>query len=177
MSKRVFLPGDPIPWFVCRSTNNPAFHFDTAAGRYLVLSFFGSAANEKSAAILNYVCTKLRPLFNDDNIAFFGVSIDPVDEREKRVTQMEPGIRYFWDFDGAVSDLYGAIDTAELPLLDPSSFRSFTLVIDPCLRVMTRISMDDPAQHNQALAVYLLALPPAGNLPAHAPVLILPHVL
>src|SRR3954469_10496835 len=103
MSKRVFLSGDPIPWFVCRSTNNPAFHFDAAAGRYLVLSFYGSAAVERNAAVIAYVSTKLRPLFNDDNIAFFGVSIDPNDETGQRVKQMDPGIRYFWDFDGAVS--------------------------------------------------------------------------
>ena len=176
MSKRVFLSGDPIPWFVCRSTNNPAFHFDTAAGRYLVLSFYGSAAVERNAAVIAYVSTKLRPLFNDDNIAFFGVSIDPNDETEQRVKQMDPGIRYFWDFDGAVSALYGAIDAPEMPLLDPAAYRPFTLVIDPSLRVMANIPMTDIAKHNDMLLALLVRLPPAAGLPSHAPVLILPNV-
>src|SRR5579871_2966669 len=166
MNKRVFFPGDPVPWFVCRSTNNPAFHFDTAAGRYLVLSFYGSAAADRNAAAINHICTKLRALFNDDNIAFFGVSIDPQDESEERVKQMDPGIRYFWDFDGAVSTLFGAIDAGSVPFSAETECRSFTLVIDPSLRVMARISMADPAKHNQMLAAFLLALPPVGNLPA-----------
>lgn len=174
MSKRVFLPGDPVPWFVCRSTNNPTFHFDTAAGRYLVLSFFGSAAIEKNAAALSHIGTKLRPLFDDENIAFFGVSIDSADEDERRVKQMDPGIRYFWDFDGAVSALYGAIDAAGIS--GETAYRSFTLVIDPDLRVVANISMADAAKHNEMLSMVLTSLPPIGNLTLQAPVLVLPNL-
>ena len=36
--------GDPAPWFHQRSPTNPNYAFDTAAGRYIVLCFFGSAA-------------------------------------------------------------------------------------------------------------------------------------
>jgi hypothetical protein len=38
-------PGDPAPWFKQRSFANPSYTFDTAAGRYIVLCFFGSAAD------------------------------------------------------------------------------------------------------------------------------------
>jgi hypothetical protein len=38
-------PGDPAPWFNQRSTSNPSYAFDTAAGRYIVLCFFASAGD------------------------------------------------------------------------------------------------------------------------------------
>ena len=38
------LPGDAAPWFTAPESNNPEFHFSSAAGRYLVLTFFGSAS-------------------------------------------------------------------------------------------------------------------------------------
>ena len=41
----MLTPGDPAPWFTARSTVNPRFTLDTEAGRYLVLCFFGSAAD------------------------------------------------------------------------------------------------------------------------------------
>jgi hypothetical protein len=37
--------GEPAPWFECRSPVNPRFHFDTIAGRFIVLCFFGSCSN------------------------------------------------------------------------------------------------------------------------------------
>src|SRR5690606_2107182 len=127
--------GDPAPWFRCRSTNNPAFSFDTVAGRYVVLCFFGSAAAEASARALAAVHGSLRPLFDDDRLSFFGVSTDPADERLGRVRQVTPGIRYFWDFDGRVSRLYGALDDAS-PGPGGIPRPAFTLVLDPALRVI-----------------------------------------
>lgn len=46
-------PGDPAPWFKQRSTSNPAYAFDTTAGRHIVLCFFGFAADPKAAAALS----------------------------------------------------------------------------------------------------------------------------
>ncbi len=40
------LPGDTAPWFAQRSTSNPRYVFDTAAGRYLVLCFLGSGSDD-----------------------------------------------------------------------------------------------------------------------------------
>jgi hypothetical protein len=39
MTRPTFSIGDAAAWFICRSTNHPAFHFDTAAGRSIVLCF------------------------------------------------------------------------------------------------------------------------------------------
>jgi hypothetical protein len=39
---RVLQVGDPVPWFKQNSTSNPHYSFDTAAGRYVVLCFYGT---------------------------------------------------------------------------------------------------------------------------------------
>ena len=33
--------GEPAPWFVAPTTTNPKYHFDSVAGRAIVLCFFG----------------------------------------------------------------------------------------------------------------------------------------
>lgn len=50
--------GEPAPWFECRSSVNPRFHFDTAAGRYIVLTFFPSAANGHIRQFLDRVSAR-----------------------------------------------------------------------------------------------------------------------
>lgn len=179
MTRRTFYIGDPVPKFKCRSTNNPEFNFDTAAGRYLVLTFFGSAKSEKSASVLKMISGELRRYFDDNKVSFFGVSIDPHDETESRVREMIPGIRYFWDFDCMVSTGYGAIDP-ESPKTDGQLvYHSFTLVLDPFLRVIGNITLADAEKHNQILANLLTNLRPIDHhagVPLNAPALILPRV-
>src|SRR5215212_10124650 len=104
----MLIPGDPAPWFTARSTVNPAYGFDTVAGRWIVLSFFGSAADPRSRRILDDF-EKSRDRFDVANACFFGVSTDPEDERQSRVQQKWPGMMWFWDFDLAISRLYGAL--------------------------------------------------------------------
>jgi len=176
MSRTILNPGDPVPWFTCRSTNNPAFVFDTAAGRHIVLSFYGSAGVERNAAILRHVTTTLRRSFDDENIAFFGISIDPQDESEARVKQMEPGIRYFWDFDGRLSAAYGAVDASRPWDEGKSEYRSFTLVLDPGLHVIANIAMADPDRHNEILSRIVANLPRMASVDVPAPVLVLPNL-
>ncbi len=176
MGRREFYTGDPVPWFICRSTNNPNFNFDTAAGRYLVLCFYGSAATSNAAPVLRQIVSALRPRFDDEKVAFFGISVDPKDEAESRVQQMEPGIRFFWDFDGRVSKIYGAIDPDDVGPDGEPPYHAFTLVVDPMLRVIANIPLGDPQKHNQTLATLLANLPALDNLNLQAPVLILPNL-
>src|SRR5688572_30338311 len=99
-------PGEPAPWFVSRTSGNPRYHFDSVAGRYVVLSFFRSAADPLSAQVLaGFAAHAAR--FDDDNAAFFGVSEDAEDERLARVADRVPGFRYFWDAGGAIGAAYG----------------------------------------------------------------------
>lgn len=170
--------GEPAPWFFCAASNNPAFHFDTVAGRYVVLSFLGSAGDATSAAALTDVRGPLRAFFDDTKVSFFGVSIDPADRDTGRLRQLTPGIRFFWDVDRAVSRLYGAIAASAGP--DEVMYRRFTLVLDPSLRLLRCIPLRDAATHTEALRRALDALPPLADhagTELSAPVLIVPRVL
>lgn len=173
MTSPTWLPGDPVPDFAVRSSNSERFHFNTAAGRYIVLSFFGSAGRDAGRAINAHVAAR-RTLFDDARLCWFGVSIDPLDESAGRVSQLLPGIRYFWDFDHAVSRRYGALRATAGGQLE---YTPFTLVIDPMLRVLAAIPVNDG--HNEALERFLARLPALdthAGVPLAAPVLVLPRV-
>src|SRR5580765_4990005 len=105
----MLLPGDIAPWFKAASSVNPKFHFDTVAGRYVVLSFFASAKHPVSEKLLAEV-SRRKERFDVTNIVFFGVSVDPEDQQ--RLQQGWPGIIYFWDSDLAVSRQYGVVGEA-----------------------------------------------------------------
>jgi len=164
--------GEPAPWFFCRTQRRPRFAFDTIAGRYIVLSFFGSASAPNSVTLLNSIKAN-RARFDDKNLSFFGVSVDPADEAENRTPDSLPGIRYFWDFDRAVSALYGALDHA-------GAFRPVTYVLDPALRVLAAVPFSaDARMHVAALGTVLEKLPKVGDpvpAAAQAPVLVVPSV-
>jgi predicted 2-oxoglutarate/Fe(II)-dependent dioxygenase YbiX/peroxiredoxin len=171
-------PGDPAPWFHQRSAGNPRYAFDTAAGRYVVLCFYASAGTDLGR---NAVATVLanRDLFDDTRMCFFGVSIDPGDEAEARVREMIPGIRYFWDFDGAVSARYGAIPK-DTKLPQPRvSARQFWMVLDPTLRVMRVVPFAPDGSEQAELFAWLKDLPPPerfAGFEVPAPILVLPNV-
>jgi predicted 2-oxoglutarate/Fe(II)-dependent dioxygenase YbiX/peroxiredoxin len=174
---RLLLPGDPAPWFVQRSTSSPRYHFDTAAGRWIVLCFFATAADPSSRAALGAVAA-CRRVFDDDFACFFGVSLDPADEAQQRVAQSLPGIRFFWDFDGAVSAAYGVVPVGRSPGGRIDAVRKW-VILDPALRVhrVLPISGDDGGA--AALTAALAELPPVeryAGADVAAPVLVLPGV-
>jgi predicted 2-oxoglutarate/Fe(II)-dependent dioxygenase YbiX len=175
----MYLPGDPVPMFVAESAGNPRYHFDTVAGRYVVIAFLGSSLHPVAAAALQQV-TEALEIFDDRHLAFFGVSADPDDRNEGRLRQRIPGIRYFWDFDLGIGRLFGATDTtspeaAELRTTGAMRYRQFWLVLDPMLRVL----LEAPLEHGEAVMRFLRALPPVAThagVECFAPVLILPRV-
>ncbi len=174
----VLSPGDPAPWFQQRSTSNPRYVFDTAAGRWIVLCFFGTAGDPASQAALASVAAN-RDLFDDERACFFGVSLDPRDEAERRVAEAMPGLRYFWDFDGAVARLYGAVPRDATPEKGAVAMRRFWAVLDPTLRVRRIFPFRPGAAEAPELFEYLRALPlPSrhAGFDVPAPVLILPDV-
>ena len=48
----MLTPGEPAPWFRARNTDHPRYLFDTVAGRYVILCFFGSAGDPSSGRVL-----------------------------------------------------------------------------------------------------------------------------
>ncbi|MDB6001628.1 MAG: Fe(II)-dependent oxygenase superfamily protein [Rhizobacter sp.] len=167
---RLLDVGEPAPWFVCASTANDRYIFSSAAGRHVVLAFFGSAQTAFGQRLLAWA-EALCDLFNDEGVSFFGVCTDPADRDQQRVVPRSSGIRHFWDFDKAVSTSYGALNEAGAP-------RPVVYVLDPMLRVVHRCTFDNEDDWT-GLAIRLAELPqPETPYPARlqAPVLCVPHV-
>jgi peroxiredoxin/predicted 2-oxoglutarate/Fe(II)-dependent dioxygenase YbiX len=172
------LPGDPAPWFHQRPASTSQGVFDAAAGRYIVLCFFGTSADAAGKSAIDAVLDN-GGLFDDVNVSLFGVSLNRVDEQEKRVPDRFPGLRFLWDFDGTVSKLCGAIPRdaelgrGKLPV------RRLWVVLDPTHRVLkvTPFSRDDSAA--KEVLAYIQNLPPPSRFAGfevQAPILVLPNV-
>ena len=170
-------PGDPAPWFRQRAGSNPAYVFDTAAGRYIVLCFYGSAGDARGRNTIREVFAR-RAFFDDVRACFFGVSLDPQDEAEKRVAESMPGLRFFWDFDATISRLYGAVPKDAEPGKELRG-RRFWIVLDPMLRVLKVVPFADNGRDVADLFAFLDSLPPPerfAGFEIQAPILILPNV-
>jgi len=150
---------------------------DVIGGRYIVLCFFAAAdARGKSAVAAAFA---ERGLFDDENASFFGVSIDPADKARKRVVGQTPGFRFFWDFDGKISRLYGAIPRDAEPAENRVRLRRIWVVLDPTLRVLKVTPFAEDGSDAEELLNYLKSLPPASRFAGfevQAPILILPNV-
>jgi predicted 2-oxoglutarate/Fe(II)-dependent dioxygenase YbiX len=164
-----FVPGQPAPWFHAAALGaNPRFAFHTAAGYWMVMLFMGSGANEGSQAALDLVRAN-RDLFDDQRACFFGITIDPGDAQQNRIAHEMPGIRWFLDYDRAVSTLYGAARVSG----DTISYTPHWLLLDPMLRVHRGAALADGAGIFAELR-RIVAAPPV-DVPA--PVLVVPDVL
>lgn len=169
--------GEPAPWFVQRSAGNPAYHFDAAAGHYIVMCFFLRSADPLAVDALKSVAEH-RHLFDDQKACFFGVTMDPEDERKSRLSNSLPGIRYFWDFNGKISRLYGSVpQTAKAGVVQMSDLHRQWVVLDPSLRVLKVVPFSERKSNGREVMEYLAGLPwPAtySGLNLQAPILVLP---
>ena len=160
-------PGDAAPWFRAPALDGAAsYAFDTAAGRPMLLLFFGSAALPQAQAALTVVAAN-RALFDDANACFFGITCNPEDAERRRIAQLLPGIRFFLDYDRAVSRLYGAASGE-----GAAEYRPHWLLLDRTLRVAGRYPIDAGEAAVQALSV----LAGGPSLPDWAPVAMAPDV-
>jgi predicted 2-oxoglutarate/Fe(II)-dependent dioxygenase YbiX/peroxiredoxin len=158
--------GEPAPWFRAQAIGgSPSYTFHTVAGRHVLMLFFGAAQSEEAAAGLALV-QRHRPVFDDENACFFGITCDPGDAAEGRVAQSLPGIRYFLDKKGEISRLYGAS-------ADGGAYRPFWLLLDPALRALALLPLERGAEAIAALAAALKQ--PRSD--EWAPVLAVPNVL
>ena len=170
--------GDPAPWFRQRSGGNPTYAFDTVGGRWVVMCFYGTAADEDGQRALAAIVAD-RDLFDDSHACFFGISLDPNDEAQGRVTDVLPGLRFFWDFDGTIARLYGAISTQAVPNPKRLEMRRFWVVLDPTLRVRRVVPFEPQGGELPEFIAYLRQLPPPdqfAGIEVPVPVLILPDV-
>jgi predicted 2-oxoglutarate/Fe(II)-dependent dioxygenase YbiX/peroxiredoxin len=147
------------------------------AGRYIVLCFYGSAAQPRARAAIDAML-RHRNLFDDQRFCFFGISIDPADETERRVQDSLPGVRFLWDFDTAVSRKYGALPQ-EASAKGPIAYRLLWLIVDPTLHVLAAFPFSTVDDNHETIFAYLGRLPAPENFAGFeipAPILILPNV-
>jgi predicted 2-oxoglutarate/Fe(II)-dependent dioxygenase YbiX len=197
---RDLKPGDPGPWFHQRCTSNERYAFDTVGGRWVLLALLGSAAAPWWPPRAAWI-QQQRARWNDNHLALFGVSVDPLDEREHRLAESMPGIRHFWDGDGAVSRLYGALPlpaepapagdsggttlTALAPpvqLLASGLFRPLWVLLSPSLQVRAVLPFAQGAEgaaelpELQSLLERLPAVGDHAGPSVDAPILVVPEV-
>lgn len=178
-AKSLLQPGDPAPWFIVSTPENQPFKLDSQGGRYVVLSFFRSAASASSQQFLRGIAAQ-QARFDQENLAFVGVSVDPQDQVAGRLKDLSKGVRFVYDLDQAASKAYGAAMLDDSPQ-SATLYRRMTLVLDERLRALAVFQFDDHnvAEHLQQLSAVLDRLPP---LPAEslvtstAPILIVPRV-
>ncbi len=153
------LYGDPAPTFAAPGLRNPRYVFDTAAGRYLLLAIVKAGPAVKAAAA---AIKRQRAAFNDIHASAFIMIVGKDKARKTREDQL-PGVRFLFDEDGAVADLYGARDTERW------------FLIDPALHVMTTVG----PERAQALVDRIPGLAPPGQhggFAGMAPVLVTPRI-
>lgn len=163
-------PGQVAPWFHAPALDgNPSYAFHTAAGRWIVMLLMGSGSSEPTAAALRLVQAN-RAMFDDVGASFFGVTIDPQDVEQRRIAQDLPGIRWFLDYDRAVSTSYGAVGDDKG---DRVRYTPHWLLIDPMLRVRRRATLAEGAAMLAELPRYVATTPRESS----APVLMVPDIL
>lgn len=163
MSGRWALPplstGEFAPTFTASTRANPTFHFNTTAGRYVLLAFMPPDPARREAACAAFEAVRDR--FDDAGRAAMFVTSEP---GEAVPDDRIPGQRWLFDPDGAVRARYHVAADAGAWFL-----------LDPALRLMAAAPIDAP----QALFDQVRALPAVDDhagVPLVAPVLIVPRV-
>lgn len=139
--------------------------YPTQGGKPTLLLFFGSAGHPVVADALALV-TAEAALFDDVRAAFYGVTIDPADERDGRIAQRLPGIRFFRDYDRAISRRFAVIDA-------DGGYAPCWLLLDRTWRVAGEFHLPDGPVAFAALRTLIEDAPG----PDWAPVVMVPNVL
>lgn len=160
--------GEAVPWFRAPAlSGNPQYGFDSAAGRPILLLFLGSGRWAPGRAALASIA-RHRRLFDDERASFFGITIDAEDAAQGRIAQQIPGIRWFLDYDAAISSAYGATRAGT----SNDHYIPHWLLLDTTLRVVARAPITEGERVIAALRTMIARQPEQS----HAPVLTVPRV-
>lgn len=160
--------GEEAPWFGAPALDgNPNYSFDSVAGRPILMLFMGSGRTTESAAALS-VIARHAAFFDDRRASFFGVTIDPADVADGRIARRIPGIRWFLDYDGMVSRLYGAMSEQG----GQRAYFAHWLLLDATLRCVERAPIGDGEHMIAMLQGFCATMPELTR----APILTVPRI-
>lgn len=165
-ARRITL-GNPVPWFTAATILGGTIDIHVDAGRWVVLAFFGSLDSERALAELAVLLNQ-GSSFIEDHLVVYGILSAPPANLDQLASSISPALNFITDYDGTLSDLYGATGAPR------------TVVLDPMLRAVADIGWDHAAGHATLVASVLRGLPAvddAAGVPMTAPVLIVPRVL
>lgn len=157
------IVGEPAPWFGTSTPSQSSFAFSSVAGRYVLLGFLPQDASQRAWALAALEVE--RGLFDDRHLASFIVIRDA-----NTFASLNDGVgrRWFFDPDGEISRLYGALD-------DEGQEQPFWVLIDPSMRILHIAAIEGTAR----LVQRLRGLPKVDDhagAPLNAPVLIVPRI-
>lgn len=168
----MLLPGDPVSTFYARGLSNPRYAFDSAAGRYIVVTFLGGSQVPGAATFFAAMRREVGP-FDDRFASAFMVSNDAADAERGALAERYPGLRVFIDADFALAKLFGAWGGDE----KAAELKLASWVLDPGLRVLRVVPITDLANHYEEIRAALDGLQhPLEDTGGWAPVLMVPNV-
>lgn len=168
-----FAPGDRPPNFVAPARHNPAFAFDSVAGRYVVLTFVGSASHPGVAEMLAALGAR-KDLFDDRHASVIALTIDRRDLDTAEPLDSPPGLHLLNDEGARIAEAYGV--ASAMPERRRATYSLTSFILDPNLRVLAVLPVGQPAQHATTLMGIIAALPNIADQARPAPVLVLPRV-
>lgn len=172
-----FNPGDAAPWFHARTKFNETYRFNSVGGFYILMCFLGSTTNANSRKVMEDLRAAAKRLDPRRCHVFF-ITADPRDNDVEGLKD-DRVFTTFWDIDRQVSALYGAVDPKG-DLTSPNlTYDTFTLLLDPRLRVIEALPIKNPETHVAQMLATLEAQPDLGApTPAtvQAPILVVPRI-
>jgi peroxiredoxin/predicted 2-oxoglutarate/Fe(II)-dependent dioxygenase YbiX len=173
---RSLLPGDLAPPITQQTAIGQAMVFDFLAGKYTLLCFFGTAGDDRGKRMLSII-ERGKDVFDGDNRAFMGVSVDKGDKAHSRVKQDHTRVTFIYDFDYSLSKAYGAMPENQSGA--QISLRRHWVVLDPTLRIRAVFEAEPLGAEVDKVLDYMRALPATDSNPGfrvQAPILVLPNV-
>ena len=162
--------GTQAPWFHGHTVYNPRFSFSSLAGRFVALVFLGDFKSSIANTFINKV-SKRCPLFSDEHIVRFAVTLKQQDQKNSNALKAFPKQRIFYDHKGNISETYNAINK------EKNEYHPYWLILDPTLRVYLKGSILEPDKFiNELNKLPIPSLHVDTNIQLWAPVLLVPRV-
>lgn len=167
--------GEPAPWFpgAIRGYQGGTVSFDELAGRYIVLFFFGSAAQPDIRQLIAKFGDRT-DLLDGKRALFVGISNDPDDFNQGRACPTHDGQCFLQDSTGIAAKQYGLSEPDSM--VTPSAISPLAFILNPALQIMEIIPWTEPSAFLDRVMSRLSERLTNSTIAQNAPVLVVPQV-